>query len=456
MIYTAHPWQDDITGHQLDVDRGATWAGVGTGKSVATLTTLQMIHDLLDPRPHLIIGTKRVASRTWPREVPKWDHISGDTAVCAGTAADRMAALRGGLRSGNAARFTVSYDNLPWLIQTLADLKIPWPFSAIVADENTKLRGFRTRQGTVRSRILSTVAFESRWFFGLTGTPAPNGLKNLWGPTWFMDRGHRLGKSYTAYMERWFRKGYDGFSWEPMDHAYDEVHGKLRDICLSVDVPVEDFVDNKVMVDLPPKARDLYRKMEREAFAEIGAHGIEAVHAAAKMNKLLQIASGAIYDEDHVAHFLHDAKIEALQEIIDECNGMPVLVAINFQFEAPFIVERIKGARFLTTDQDIDDFAAGKIGCGVAHPASLGHGINDMEKATNVIVFYSGDFNRETYDQISGRIGPMRQKQSGFERKVYRHHILVEDSMDEVVYESRVGKGSIQDLIFEAMKRRGL
>ena len=454
MKYTPAPWNTAIINHQLDVKRGGSWSGMGTGKTGATMSALQIVQDVIDPRPYLVLAPKRVASRTWPREAEKWDHIDGDTVVVLGSASDRMAALMRALRSPNVARATINYENIPWLVETLSDLKRPWPFPTIVADESTRLKSFRLKQGGQRAQALSKVAFEAERFIGLTGTPMPNGLADLWGQTWFYDHGQRLGASYAAYMRRWFQKDYTGFNFTPLDHAQKEIEDRLQDICLSVSVPVDKPIINKISIELPGKVRDMYRRMEKDAFLEIGP-GIDAVHAAAKTNKLLQICAGAIYDEDKIVHHLHDAKIEALESILAEAAGMPILVAVNFKFEAPMIIKAFGAsrARLLDTDRDIDDFAAGRIDVGIAHPAQLGHGINDLERGTNIYVFYSGDWNLEFHDQIIERIGPMRQKQSGYDRPVYGHYLLVENSMDEATYERRVGKASIQDAVKRRMER---
>lgn len=455
--YTPHPWNQQIIDHILEIPRCGEWAGMGTGKTGSTLTALQILQDLVDSRPYLVLAPKRVASYTWPRETRKWDHIQGDTAVILGSAADRMAALRGGLRSGNAARFTINYENIPWLIDTLADLKMDWPFATVVADESTKLKSFRLRQGGARAQALSKVAPFADRFIELTGTPSPNGYQDLWGQLWFLDYGKRLGRSYSAYMNRWFKKGYDGFSWSIMEHSPAEIEDRLRDICLSVTVPVDLPVVNEIKVELPGKIRDMYRSMEKEAFVQLGdLSEIDAVHAAAKTNKLLQICAGAIYDDDKRVHHLHDAKIEVLESIVAEAAGMPVLVAINFKFEAPMILKAFgKQARILDTNQDLDDWNAGKIPVGIAHPASLGHGI-DLQDGGNILAFYSGDWNLEYHDQIVERIGPMRQKQSGYDRPVYLHYILAEGTMDEVVYDRRVNKRTVQEALMLAMKARGL
>lgn len=455
MKYTPHPWNQVLIDHMLDAPRGGGWAGMGTGKTGSTLTALQLLQDVVDPRPYLVLAPKRVAGYTWPREAEKWDHIHGDTVPLLGTAGDRLSALRRGLKSSSAARFTINYENIPWLVETMSDLGIKWPWPTIVADEATRLKSFRKMQGGKRAQALSKVSWEGvDRFIELTGTPAPNGLADLWGQVWFLDKGKRLGTSYTAYMKRWFQQDYSGFGWTPMSHAADEIMDRLRDICLSVSVPVEQPLVNKVMVELPPAARTFYTQMARDFFVEYQGTEIEAAHAAAKSNKLLQIASGAIYDDDKVARHLHDAKIEALDSVIAEAGGAPVLVATNFKFEGPMIQRAFKGARVLDSNQDLDDWNAGKIPVGIAHPASLGHGL-DLQHGGNIMVFYSGDWNLEHHDQIIERIGPMRQMQSGYNRPVYLHYLLAENTMDEAVFERRQSKCSVQEALMAGMKAHG-
>jgi SNF2 family DNA or RNA helicase len=456
MIWTPRPWQPPMVDHMTDIERNATWAGTGTGKTGTALIALKMVQDLLDPRPALVLAPKRVASRTWPREVEKWDNIDGDCTPILGSPAERLGVLRRGIRAGNSRLYTINYENLVWLLNALTDLKMPWPFATVIADESTKLKSFRIKQGGKRTQAFKDAAWEAERFWELTGTPSPNGLLDLWGQLWFLDQGKRLGQSYTAYRNRWFKPGNSEFAqWTPFDHSADQIHPRLTDICLSVSVPVDKPIVNKVYVDLPDKVRGDYKRMEEEALIEIKDRQIEAINAATKMNKFLQIASGHVYDEDHVAHHLHDAKIEALESIIEEAAGMPVLVVVNFQFEAPHIIRAFGSrARQLRSDKDIDDFAAGKIPIGIAHPASVGHGINDMEHGTNIGVFFSGDWNLEFHDQVLERIGPMRQKQSGYDRPVYLHYILAEGTIDEEVFERRIEKISVQEALKRATQRR--
>lgn len=456
MLYTPGQHQDEIILHQIEVPRGGTWAGMGTGKTSATLTALQLVQEFTDPRPALVLAPKRVASYTWPREIKKWNHLTGDVRPVLGSASDRMALLRGGLRSGNFNVFSMNYDNVPWLVETLSDLKIKWPFGTIIADEVTRLKSFRLKQGGKRAAALNKIAWEyCDRFWGLTGTPAPNGLKDLWGQTYFYDAGSRLGRSYTDYMERWFYLDRNGHTVHPHEHSQAQIEAALADICLSVDVPCEKPIVNKVYVELPADIRARYREMERAAYTEIKEKGYEAIHAAAKTGKLMQMANGAIYDADKNWVQLHTAKLEALESIVEEAAGMPVLVATCFKFDKTMILRAFPQARVIDSDRDIDDWNGGKIGIGLAHPGSMGHGI-DMQHGGNIIARFGGDWNLEFYRQIMERLGPMRQKQSGYARPVYDHHIMVENSIDEEVYERRVEKITLEDALKHGLKRIGL
>ena len=211
--------------------------------------------------------------------------------------------------------YTMNYDNLVWLQNAVGDA---WPFKTVVADELTRLKSFRIRQGSKRAGALGRVAHSKvDRFIGLTGTPNPNGLKDLWGQTWFIDKGERLGRTFSAFTDRWFAKGWDGFSLQPLPHAQKEIEDRLRDVCLTVEgLPVDEPIFNHIRVDLPASARKLYDNMEKHMFAELGEDGIEAPNAAARTMKCLQLANGAAYvDDSGTWEEVHDAKLDALDSV---------------------------------------------------------------------------------------------------------------------------------------------
>jgi hypothetical protein len=349
--------------------RIAIWMPMGGGKSVSTLTALDNLSSVEDIYPILILAPLRVAKTTWPDEIEKWSHLKDlRVSVICGTAAERTAAL-----NADADIYTVNYDNIVWMIKTLGRKR--WPFKTIVADEFTRLKGYRLRQGAQRARALSAVAFKSERFVGLTGTPSPNGLIDLWGQTWFLDKGARLGHSYGAFEDRWFKKGYNGYGVEPLPHAQKEIEGLLRDICLTVaGLPVDEPIKNIISVIMPPDARSAYDEMEGDMYTELEDEtAVEVFTAASRSMKLLQFASGAVYIDDKQNWTeTHRAKIEALESVIEEANGAPVLVAYHFKSDLARLQKAFPKARVLDANpKTIKDWNAGKISILFAHPACL-------------------------------------------------------------------------------------
>ena len=286
MNFLPRPYQRTMIDHVLDAPRGALWASMGTGKTSAALSALHLL-DLIEPGPALVIAPLRVAQSTWPDEAAKWSQFAGMRVVpIVGALAERKAALR-----KRADVYTVNYENVPWLVATLAG---KWPYRKVVADESTRLKGFRLRQGGVRAKALASIAHKHavRWI-NLTGTPAPNGLTDLWGQTWFIDRGHRLGRSFDAFTARWFRQHPSGYGIDALPHAQCEIEGALADVCLTIDArdhfDIAAPIANTIYVEMPAKARAVYRSMEKKMFAEIEGVGVEAFNAAARTQKCLQL-----------------------------------------------------------------------------------------------------------------------------------------------------------------------
>lgn len=436
--------------HLYKVRRAALWMPMGGGKTVTTLTALDNLSVVEDVFPALVLAPLRVARSTWPEEVKKWPHLQHlRVSVITGTPKQRERAL-----AEEADIYCTNFDNLVWLRKALGD---KWPFKTVVADEFTRLKSFRIRQGGSRARALGQVAHShvSR-FIGLTGTPAPNGVKDLWGQIWFLDQGERLGRTFSAFEQRWFRKGYDGYSLVPYDHTQKEVEDKLRDICLTVQaLQVDEPITSPVYVDLPPTARKVYDEMEKEMFAVINDEGVEAANAAVRTQKCLQLANGALYtDEDGNWETAHDAKLDALESIIEEANGAPVLVAYNFKHDLERLRRRFPKGRVLDADPDtIKQWNEGRISVLFAHPASAGHGLN-LADGGNILAFFGVNWNLEEHMQIIERIGPMRQKQAGYDRPVFVYPILARNTVDDLVMDRLSSKKSVQEILLEALKRR--
>ncbi|KAK1548911.1 hypothetical protein Q3G72_019842 [Acer saccharum] len=453
--FPARPYQQLITDHILQVERPGVWSSMGTGKTRATYDAILPLQ-MLDSRPILVVAPLRVARTTWPDEARKWSHLNHMHVLpIVGSERERLAALR-----QDAHVFTTNFEQLPWLVDQYD--KRPWPFSTVVIDESTKLKGFRLRQGTARAKALARVAHtQVERFIELTGTPSPNGLADLWGQIWFLDKGHRLGRTFDDFKKRWFRQSYDGYGSEPMEHAQDQIQRALRDLCLTIDAKdwfdLKEPIVNNIYVDLPARARELYEDMEKRMFMELAADvTIEAFGAASKTVKLLQLCNGAIYtDEAKNWAEIHDAKLQALEEVIEEAAGMPVLVAYNFKSDLARMAKAFPKGRALDSDpQTIRDWNAGKIPVLFAHPASAGHGLN-LQDGGNILVFFGHDWNLENRLQIIERIGPTRQMQAGHDRPMFIHNILARDTIDEIILERVETKREVQDLLLHAMKVKG-
>ena len=428
---------------------------MGGGKTVATLTSIsKRFKEGSLRRPVLVIAPLRVAQSTWPDEVKVWDHLSNLEVRCiTGNPADRALILK----SKNTNIFTINYENLPWLVE-----QGNWNFDLVVADEMTKLKSFRLRQGGSRARALGHVAHSNvKEFWGLTGTPAPNGLLDLWGQTWFLDKGERLGRTFSGFTDRWFNPHWSGFGYVPRHNADKEIKERLSDIYLSVKAedyfPVTVPIFSSIFVDLPSRARKMYKDMEREMLSEIGDKEISAVSAADKSLKCLQIANGAIYNEDRTNFAeIHDEKLQTLERLINDWQGENVLIAYHFKHDAIRLLRTFKKARLLDKNPEtICQWNRGEIPILLVHPQSAGHGLN-LQHGGRVLVFFGHWWNNEEREQVIERIGPVRQAQSGYTRTVHVYDILSRDTVDEIVQERHKTKKEINDLLLGLKNKRGI
>ena len=448
------PYQKQMVQFIQDTPRGLLWSFMGSGKSVSTLTAIDNLSLVEEVYPVLIIAPKRVARSTWPIEVEKWSHLKHlKVSVIEGTPKQRIAAV-----AKNSDLFTINYEGLPWLVDHLDG---EWPFRMIIADESTRLKGFRTRQGGKRARALGLVAFRSERFIGLSGTPVSQGIIDIWGQAYFADRGTRLGKTFTAFSNRWFRSirvGQDAFAvkLEPYDHSQKEIEEKLSDICLSLDA--KDHFDitapivNTIRVSLPEDAYFQYQEMEQEMYVSL--HDVEAQNAASKTIKCLQMANGSLYIDDKGNwEEIHDQKLQALDSIIEESAGMPILVVYNFKSDLARLTKRYPQGKVMDQNpKTITDWNAGKIPLLFLHPKSAGHGLN-LQDGGNTLAFFSLDWNLEERLQVIERIGPVRQAQAGHNRPVFIHYIIADKTIDEVVLARVNEKRTVMESLMEAMRR---
>lgn len=459
MLYKPHSYQSQAIDHILEHPRCALFIQMGGGKMSATLEAI-IRRRLLDHSsvPVLYIAPKRVARQTLPTEIEKFN-FDLTLSVVTGSAKQRRDALK-----VPADIYSINYENLPWLVE---HFQYDWPFKTIVADESTRLKSFRLRGGGQRAKALAQVAHQfCEYFIALTGTPAPNGLIDLWGQLYFVDAGLRLGRTMTAFENRWFFKnqvGADAYATQliPLSHAQKEIEDAISDVCFSFD-PADHFdldepIVTNIEVELPARAMDAYLQMEKHMWAELESNPIEATNAAVCTLKCLQIASGAVYSDEHDRNIfteIHNEKIQALESIVNEFGGAPILVAYHFVADADRLLKAFPQARLLDANPStIEDWNAGKIPILLAHPQSAGHGLN-LQHGGNVLVYFTNWWSLESHDQMAERIGPLRQKQSGLDRPVYVYNIVAKDTIDELVLERLRSKRSVQDLLLEAMKQK--
>lgn len=464
MKFVPRSYQKLIVDNILYNKRTAVFAGMGLGKTASTLEAIRQIKAVRPSLTVLIIAPLRVAQSTWPDEVKKWDSFKDlRVSVICGSAKARRGALL-----ADADIFTINYENIPWLVE---ELKGDWFFDLIVADESTRLKGLRARQGTQRAKALAKVAFKSEGFVELTGTPAPNGLLDLWGQMWFLDKGARLGKSFSAFQREFFYPISRGggatrwVEWKLQEGSDKRIKRRIEDV--SITVNPEDYFDvaknifNDIVVELPREVMRQYRKFARELYLELeGGAEVTAANAAVKTGRLLQMASGAVYVEDGEGSdaytVIHRAKIEALASVIEEANGAPVLCAYSYRHEVDRILKAFPYARVLDkSPQTIRDWNEGKIPLLLAHPASCGHGLN-LQDGGNILVFFSCTWSLELHDQIVERIGAVRQAQAGHDRPTFVHYLVAKGTLDEAVKERLSTKRDILDVLLDKKQVLGV
>lgn len=447
------PYQKDIIRHILKTPRCAIWAGMGMGKTSSVLFALEWLKHKGAGKA-LILAPLRVANMTWPGEAKKWG-FDLSVSIVTGELKQRKAAIE-----READVYCANYEQIPWLIKQFGE---NWPFETIVADESTRLKSFRLGGGSLRARALAKKAFgKTKRFIELTGTPSPNGLMDLWGQMYFLDKGERLGRSFSAFVHLYFDKvqvGADAFAvkYVPRKNAQEQIQNAIKDLCISVNAadyfPLEKPIVSNVFVELPEKARAVYEEISREMLFEFenGAE-ITAANAAGKTTKWLQIASGAAYDSKGDWHLIHDEKINALRSIVEESAGAPVLVAYHWRSDLDRLKKAFPQGRELDKDpKTLELWNKGEIPILFAHPQSAGHGLN-LQDGGNILVFFSHWWNLEHYQQIVERIGPTRQAQAGHTRPVFLYHIVAKDTADEMAMKRRETKREVQDLLLEALK----
>ena len=401
-----------------------------------------MIHGFGIVSRVLIIAPKKVAEATWQAEAAKWDHLQGLTlATALGTANERHRAVEAGTEIT-----VINRENVVWLVE---EYGARWPFDMVVVDESSSFKSPSAKRFKALKRMLPKI----RSVVILTGTPAPNGIEDLWSQIYLLDRGARLGKYVTHYRSRYFDHNPWRHEYIPKPGAFEAVKAQISDICVSM--RAEDWLTlpalivDDIPVALDPEAEKVYRRMEREMVMEVGEDDISATSAAALTGKLLQLCGGAVYDEDGEAHHVHDAKLEALAELIEALNE-PALLFYGYRHELPGIEGVLKGKRWrrLDTAEDAEAWNRGELDVLLAHPASCAYGLNLQEGGRHVI-WYTLTWSLELYQQANARL--YRQGQT---KPVIIHRLLVQGGADEDVAKALEGKNETQAALVEALKAR--
>ena len=431
----------------------ALFLDCGLGKTVIALTAIsRLLYDSFEVSRVLIIAPLRVARDTWIAELSKWEHLQ-DLRMerVIGTEKDRVAAL-----SRRAELYVINRENVEWLVKHYAGRRLP--FDMLVIDELSSFKNSKAKRFIALKRVLG----QFTRVVGLTGTPAPNGLEDLWPQIYLLDKGQRLGRTLRSYLDMFFTTPN---SWLPYRHelkpgAEEQIYERIGDICVSMKagdhIEMPDRVDNIVELKLSPREEKLYRQMERDMLLPYADGDILALNAATLAGKLLQLANGACYDEFHNVRVIHDRKLDALEDLIEAANGKPVLVLYSYQHDLSRIQERFgkyspehpEGVRELKTAADMEDWNAGRIAVAVTQPASTGHGLN-LQHGGSTIVWFGLNWSLELYEQANARLWRQGQKDT-----VVIHHLVVKGTMDEQVMRALHDKAADQNALLAAVKAR--
>lgn len=446
MIYRPHNYQDHAFDHLYTHPYSGLFMDMGLGKTVVTLTYLnRLIYEDCWYEKAIVIAPKRVALTVWKQEAQKWDHLKHlKFSIIWGTATERVAALR-----HPADIYVINRENLAWLVTILQGR---WPWKVTILDEASSFKNHNSQ----RFKAMSLVRKYIERLHLLTGTPAANGLIDLWAPLYLLDQGVRLEKNITGFRNKYFHLKNPGelFSgYVPWKTSEKQIHDKISDICISM--KKEDFLDmppileNDIFIPLPNEIQTKYDEFEEEQIMQLEGKIVTAVNGAALTTKLLQFGNGAMYYGEKREWFkIHDLKLDALEDIVEESAGQSLLVMYAFEHDKVRILNRFPYARVLKTEQDIKDWDQGKIRMLVAHPASAGHGLN-LQYGGHILIWFGLNYSLELYTQARDRL----HRQGQVER-VIMHRILTLGTMDEEVAKILQRKEDTQDSLMRAIKAR--
>lgn len=445
MQYNPHEYQKYATNFILEHPVAAVLLEMGLGKSVITLTAIyELMLNRFEVEKVLVIAPLRAARDTWPAEIEKWEHLKGLTySVAIGTEAERLAALK-----RPAHLYLINRENVDWLITKSS---LAFDYDMVVIDELSSFKSYAAK----RFKSLLKVRPRVKRIVGLTGTPSGNGLMDLWAEFRVLDMGQRLGRYITHYRNNFFvpdkRNQQMIFSYKPKPGAEEAIYKLISDITISMKsadfLKMPECVINEVPVALSEKEWSVYHDLREDMVVALKDEEIDAVNAAALSGKLLQMANGAVYNEEKEVIRIHDRKLDALEDLIEGANGKPVLVAYWYNHDLQRIKQRFS-VREIKTSQDIKDWNNGEIPVAVIHPASAGHGLN-IQFGGSTIIWFGLTWSLELYQQTNARLWRQGQNDT-----VVIHHIIAKDTIDEDVMAALRKKEKIQSALIDSVKAR--
>lgn len=443
MRYCPHEYQDYAKEFIVNNPVSALFLDCGLGKTVITLTAVwELLLDYFEIRRVLVIAPLRVARDTWIGECGKWDHLDGIViSRVMGTEKERRAAL---LKPANV--YVINRENVEWLVE-----KCRWDYDMVVIDELSSFKSCRAK----RFKALRRVRPKACRVIGLTGTPAPNGLIDLWAEIGILDMGERLGRFIGAYREQFFlpdkRSREQVYSYKPKDGAEQKIYELISDITISMQaadfLQMPECIYNRVSVRLDEREQGLYRRLEVDLLLPFTDGDVDAGNAAGLSNKLLQMANGAVYDENREVRYIHDRKLNALEDLLEAANGKSVLVTYWYKHDKMRIKKRFPAVE-LDTGESFRDWNAGKIPLALIHPASAGHGLN-LQDGGSTLVWFGLTWSLELYQQMNARLWRQGQKEV-----VVIHHLIAENTLDEKVMKALESKDCSQMALVNAVKAR--
>lgn len=451
MKFVPHNYQKYCIERMIQDDKLGLMLDMGLGKTIITLTAIQELkYNRFEVNKVLIIAPKKVAEVTWTDEIEKWEHLHLlRPSLVLGSASKRIKAL-----AKNADVYVINRENVVWLVEYY---KNEWPFDMVVLDEWSSFKNHQSK----RFKYLKMVRGKTKRVVGLTGTPTPNGLIDLWAQVYLLDQGARLEKTIGRYRERYFDPGQRNrttiFNYEAKDGSEHAIHEKIADICISMKaedyLQLPDVIYETVPVVLDSKAKKSYEELEKKMILELEAgEEITVASAAALSNKLQQLANGAIYGENREVFEIHDCKIERFLELLEQLSGKPALVFYNFQHDLSRIQAALEKSglrvRLLKSPEDQKDWNEHKIDILLAHPASAAYGLN-LQEGGNHVVWFGLNWSLELYQQANKRLHRQGQKE-----KVIIHHLITRGTRDEDVMRALENKGNVQEELLQSLKVR--